>query len=136
MGSATLCALSNLLPRFNDLAYRWISLDNWTYSREFQTLFDVSIWQKVSLIFEGVDTVAEIVVNNISVGRTNNMFSRYSFDITDVIQEVNTIQVHFLSAILYAAEQSKNHQAYSVPPECPPPVQKGECHVNFIRKDY
>ncbi|XP_077156877.1 beta-mannosidase [Paroedura picta] len=121
--------------RFNDLAYRWISLDNWTYSREFQTLFNVSTWQKVSLIFEGVDTVAEIVVNNISLGRTNNMFSRYGFDITDVIQEVNTIQVHFLSAIWYAAEQSKNHHAYIVPPECPPPVQKGQCHVNFIRKE-
>ncbi|XP_048365176.1 beta-mannosidase isoform X2 [Sphaerodactylus townsendi] len=121
--------------RFNDLAYRWISLDNWTYSREFQTPFDVSTWQKVSLIFEGVDTVAEIVVNNLTVGRTNNMFNRYSFDITDVIREVNAIQVQFLSAVWYAAEQSKNHHAYRVPPECPPPVQKGQCHVNFIRKE-
>ncbi|XP_054846408.1 beta-mannosidase [Eublepharis macularius] len=121
--------------RFNDLAYRWIALDNWTYSREFQTPFDVSIWKKVSLIFEGVDTVAEIVVNNITVGRTNNMFNRYSFDITNVIKEANAIQVHFLSAVWYAAEQSKIHQAYQVPPECPPPVQKGECHVNFIRKE-
>ncbi|XP_033016272.1 beta-mannosidase isoform X3 [Lacerta agilis] len=120
--------------RFNDLAYAWISLDNWTYSRDFKTPFDIRTWQKVSLVFDGVDTVAQIVVNNVTVGRTDNMFNRYSFDITDVIKEVNAIHVNFVSAVWYAAEQSKNHQAYRVPPECPPPVQKGQCHVNFIRK--
>ncbi|XP_028599356.2 beta-mannosidase isoform X2 [Podarcis muralis] len=120
--------------RFNDLAYAWISLDNWTYSRDFKTPFDIRTWQKVSLVFDGVDTVAQIVVNNVTVGRTDNMFNRYSFDITNVIKEVNAIHVNFVSAVWYAAEQSKNHQAYKVPPECPPPVQKGQCHVNFIRK--
>nr|XP_028599356.1 beta-mannosidase isoform X4 [Podarcis muralis] len=120
--------------RFNDLAYAWISLDNWTYSRDFKTPFDIRTWQKVSLVFDGVDTVAQIVVNNVTVGRTDNMFNRYSFDITNVIKEVNAIHVNFVSAVWYAAEQSKNHEAYKVPPECPPPVQKGQCHVNFIRK--
>lgn len=57
-----------------------------------------------------------------------------SFDITSVIKKVNFIEVRFLSAISYAAEKSRYHKAYQVPPECPPPVQKGECHVNFIRK--
>ncbi|XP_053108977.1 beta-mannosidase [Hemicordylus capensis] len=121
--------------RFNDLAYRWISLDNWTYSRTFKTPFAVSTWQKVNLTFEGVDTVAEVVINNVTVGRTDNMFNRYSFDITNVIEEVNSIEVRFFSAVWFAAEQSKIHQAYRVPPECPPPVQKGQCHVNFIRKE-
>ncbi|KAL7982064.1 hypothetical protein Chor_001121 [Crotalus horridus] len=120
--------------RFNDLAYRWISLDNWTYTRTFKAPFNISTWQKVTLAFDGVDTVAEIVVNNITVGKTENMFQKYKFDVTNVIKEINTVQVQFLSAILYAAQQNKNHQAYKVPPECPPPVQKGECHVNFIRK--
>uniref|UniRef100_A0A669QB31 Beta-mannosidase n=1 Tax=Phasianus colchicus TaxID=9054 RepID=A0A669QB31_PHACC len=121
--------------RFNDVLYRWISLDNWTYSRTFKTPFDVRKWQKVNLVFEGVDTVAHILLNNVTLGRTNNMFNRYSFDITSMIKEVNFIQVHFISAISYAAEQSRCHKAYSVPPACPPPVQKGECHANFIRKE-
>ncbi|NXN94233.1 MANBA mannosidase, partial [Rhinopomastus cyanomelas] len=121
--------------RFNDVMYRWISLDNWTYSRTFKAPFDVRKWQKVNLVFEGVDTVAQIVMNNKTLGTTDNMFNRYSFDITSVIKEVNFIEVRFLSAVSYAAEQSRRHKAYSVPPLCPPPVQKGECHVNFIRKE-
>ncbi|XP_041905597.1 beta-mannosidase isoform X1 [Corvus kubaryi] len=121
--------------RFNDVMYRWISLDNWTYSRTFKTPFDIRKWQKVNLVFEGVDTVAQILLNNVTVGRTDNMFNRYSFDITSVIQEVNFVEVRFLSAVSYAAEQSRCHKAHSIPPACPPPVQKGECHVNFIRKE-
>ncbi|XP_040979620.1 beta-mannosidase isoform X4 [Aquila chrysaetos chrysaetos] len=121
--------------RFNDVMYRWISLDNWTYSRTFKTPFDIRKWQKVNLVFEGVDTVAQILINNITLGRTDNMFNRYSFDITSVIKEVNFVEVRFLSAVSYAAEQSRCHKAYSIPPACPPPVQKGECHANFIRKE-
>lgn len=44
------------------------------------------------------------------------------------------LNVSFFSPVLYASEQRKAHSAYRVPPECPPDVQKGECHVNLIRK--
>uniref|UniRef100_A0A663MTH4 Beta-mannosidase n=1 Tax=Athene cunicularia TaxID=194338 RepID=A0A663MTH4_ATHCN len=69
--------ICNYFKLFNDVTYRWISLDNWTYSRTFKTPFDVRKWQKVNLVFEGVDTVAQILINNITLGRTDNMFNRY-----------------------------------------------------------
>uniref|UniRef100_A0A3Q3L5P9 Beta-mannosidase n=1 Tax=Labrus bergylta TaxID=56723 RepID=A0A3Q3L5P9_9LABR len=61
--------------RFNDLSYRWIALDNWTYT----TTFTVSTQskQKVLLVFDGVDTVASILLNGVVVGETDNMFRRY-----------------------------------------------------------
>ncbi|XP_043916993.1 beta-mannosidase [Protopterus annectens] len=121
--------------RFNDLEYRWIGLDNWSYSRTFALPSNISTWQKVNLVCEGMDTVATIILNDVTVGKTNNMFLRYVFDITNLVKEDNFIQVAFLSAISYASQQSAAHTAYTVPPECPPPVQKGECHVNFIRKE-
>lgn len=121
--------------RFNDLNYRWISLDNWTYSTEFKIPFNRSEWQKVKLIFDGVDTVAEILFNNVTIGKTDNMFTRYSFDVTNVVKEVNSLKLRFQSAVQYAECQSKAHTQYRVPPECPPVEQKGECHVNFIRKE-
>lgn len=57
-----------------------------------------------------------------------------SFDITSVVSNVNSLQLCFQSAVQYAERQSKAHANYSVPPNCPPQEQKGECHVNFIRK--
>ncbi|KAI5937852.1 Beta-mannosidase [Manis javanica] len=121
--------------RFNDLNYRWISLDNWTYRKKFKIPFDISKWKKVNLIFEGVDTVAKVLFNNVTIGKTDNMFKRYSFDITSVVRDVNSVELSFQSPVLYAAQQSKAHTEYEVPPNCPPRVQKGECHVNFIRKE-
>lgn len=46
----------------------------------------------------------------------------------------NVLKVSFLSPVLYASMRRKAHAGAPVPPECPPDVQKGECHVNFIRK--
>uniref|UniRef100_A0A2K6U8R4 Beta-mannosidase n=1 Tax=Saimiri boliviensis boliviensis TaxID=39432 RepID=A0A2K6U8R4_SAIBB len=63
--------------RFNDLNYRWVSLDNWTYSKEFKIPFEISKWQKVNLVLEGVDTVSKILFNKVTIGETDNMFNRY-----------------------------------------------------------
>lgn len=57
------------------------------------------------------------------------------FQVGDVLTEgENVLKVVFTSPVLYASQRSRAHSAYRVPPECPPDVQKGECHVNFIRK--
>ncbi|CAH6789038.1 Manba [Phodopus roborovskii] len=92
-------------------------------------------WQKVKLIFDGVDTVAEIQFNNVTIGKTDNMFTGYSFDITDLVRDANSLKLRFQSAVQYAELQNKAHTRYPVPPACPPKEQKGECHVNFIRKE-
>ncbi|KFM71618.1 Beta-mannosidase, partial [Stegodyphus mimosarum] len=64
------------------------------------------------------------------------MFIRYIFDIKHILQSNNTIVVSFRSPVAYA-EEKHNEQTlkrYVIPPTCPPPVQNGECHVNYIRK--
>ena len=46
----------------------------------------------------------------------------------------NSIGLSFWSAVDYSAKQSRSYP-YLVPPNCTAPVQNGECHVNFIRKE-
>uniref|UniRef100_A0A673J3J8 Beta-mannosidase n=1 Tax=Sinocyclocheilus rhinocerous TaxID=307959 RepID=A0A673J3J8_9TELE len=90
---------------------------------------------KAVLVFEGVDTVSTISLNGVTIGKTDNMFRRYDFEVTDLLKdEENILQVWIMSAVSYASQRSHAHTEYRVPPDCPPPVQKGECHVNFIRK--
>ena len=47
---------------------------------------------------------------------------------------VNTVKVKFWSAVNYASEEQVKYP-YAVTPDCPPDVQHGECHANFIRKE-
>ncbi|XP_028251213.1 beta-mannosidase [Parambassis ranga] len=123
--------------RFNDVSYRWIALDNWTYTITFTVSAQLRAKQKMLLVFEGVDTVASVSLNGIIIGKTDNMFRRYDFSVRDLLrnEEQNVLTVSLLSPVLYASERRKAHSSYRVPPECPPDVQKGECHVNFIRKE-
>ncbi|XP_056327146.1 beta-mannosidase isoform X2 [Danio aesculapii] len=127
--------ISDPYYRFNDLAYRWISLDNWTYTTSFSLPACVEGKGKVVLVFEGVDTISTISLNGVTIGTTDNMFRRYDFDVTGLLKnQENILQVFIMSAVAYASQKSQAHTGYRVPPDCPPPVQKGECHVNFIRK--
>ncbi|XP_051941278.1 beta-mannosidase isoform X1 [Hippocampus zosterae] len=121
--------------RFNDLLYEWISLDNWTYATTFAVSKELRSKRQVLLILDGVDTAASVWLNGALVGRTDNMFRSYVFPIRELLKaEENTLLVRFLSSIVYAAQRRNAHAAYAIPPECPPSVQKGQCHVNFIRK--
>ncbi|XP_068702128.1 beta-mannosidase-like [Montipora foliosa] len=121
--------------RFNDINYRWIAYDNWTYSRTIEVSDVLLSKRQVLLVFEGLDTVATVLVNGITVGHSANMFRRYIFSVKKVLKTgSNLIEVCFTSAILYAKEQAKK-SPYDVPPDCPVPVQHGECHGNFIRKE-
>ncbi|XP_067335844.1 beta-mannosidase isoform X1 [Channa argus] len=122
--------------RFNDASYRWIAFENWTYTTTFTVSAHLRGQQKVLLVFDGVDTVASVSLRGVLVGKTDNMFRRYDFSVRELLKdEDNVLEVTLLSPVFYASEQRKAHSAYSVPPECPPEVQKGECHVNFIRKE-
>ncbi|XP_069017064.1 beta-mannosidase [Embiotoca jacksoni] len=122
--------------RFNDASYRWIALDNWTYTTTFTVSAELRVTQQVRLVFDGVDTVASVSLNGIVVGETDNMFRRYDFSVRHLLKDGdNVLNVALLSPLLYATERRRAHSSYRVPPECPPDVQKGECHVNFIRKE-
>uniref|UniRef100_A0A3Q3A0J2 Beta-mannosidase n=1 Tax=Kryptolebias marmoratus TaxID=37003 RepID=A0A3Q3A0J2_KRYMA len=122
--------------RFNDLSYQWIALDNWTYTTTFTVPSQIRVRKKVLLVFDGVDTAASISLNGIVVGKTDNMFRRYDFSVRKLLKDgENVLEVSLLSPVFYSSERRKAHSSYSVPPECPPDVQKGECHVNFIRKE-
>lgn len=141
----TTAPFSTLLPwlpvvssRFNDLAYAWIPNDAWTYNRTFQWAGGAA--QRVELVMEGVDTAANVTLNGVVVATTNNMFRRYIVDVTSQLRAgVNSISVAIASPLEFAASEFNRFitsaPSSGIPPDCPPPVQNGFCHVNCIRKE-
>lgn len=45
------------------------------------------------LVFEGVDYIAEVKLNGVELGKHEGYFSRFSFDVTDTINEDNVLEV-------------------------------------------
>ena len=99
-------------------------------------LVDDALLSKTSilLICEGLDTVADVYINTVLIGRSTNMFQRYVWDIKKaLVLGSNEITIKFTSAVTYSAFKSTLYN-YTIPPACPPAVQHGECHINLIRK--
>ncbi|KAL5010698.1 hypothetical protein ScPMuIL_013003 [Solemya velum] len=121
--------------RRNDETYRWIAKEDWNYSRTFTVIPKLMAMKTIVLVCEGLDTVGKVFVNGKVVGKSDNMFVRYTFDVKDLLKiGENIIKVEFQSAVNYAAERSKQY-SYTVPPTCPTPQSHGDCHVNMIRKE-
>ncbi|CAG2102953.1 unnamed protein product [Medioppia subpectinata] len=92
-----------LLSGYNDVNYRWVSWDNWTYERTFDVPAALLTKQVVNLVAVGVDTVSKIYVNDQLVGETVNQYVRYAFDVKKVVKSgQNTIRVAFESALTYS----------------------------------
>lgn len=94
--------------------------------------------KQIYLNLNGVDTVAEVYVNNHLVGRTKNMFVKYRFDIKSRLKVGdNRLSVKIFSPIVYAKNEAKQFAFaynYTIPPNSNPDDYNGENHVNFLRK--
>lgn len=125
---------------YNDIKHRWVSLRDWQFSRRFRLPPARPQGSTCRLELDGVDTVATVFVNGITVGSTDNQFVGYKFSLDTAKLEWgsdrNYINITIHSPVKYAKEQYRQQEAgrYPVPPKCPPPQQNGECHVNHIRK--
>lgn len=129
--------INNIYVDFNDVNYRWISYDNWTFVRHFNVENDISSYKQIYLTCDGLDTIGEVWLNGILLGRTDNMFIRYRWPVKTILKSSsNVIQINFISAPVYGKQQYLDtiDKKYIIPPVCTPKVQNGECHVNFLRK--
>lgn len=82
----------------NERSLQWIGEKDWEYRKTFRFENDVVSVNNCRLVMEGVDTYAEISINNLPVGKTDNMFRTWVFEIGDKIRAgENEILVRFES---------------------------------------
>lgn len=92
----------------NELKLGWITECDWVYQTKFD--FYDSTNKKVNLVFEGVDTVGEIYLNDRKLGNTDNMFLTYSFNVKNILkQKNNLLKVILKSPVRYAKQQEEKY---------------------------
>ncbi|MBQ8372330.1 MAG: hypothetical protein IJX38_05300 [Clostridia bacterium] len=83
------------LVRDNSLAVRWIEDEDWVYS----TTFNAEAGN-AELVFDGLDTYADVYLNGVHIGSSDNMFIPHRFDVGGVLADgENTLEVRFRSPI-------------------------------------
>lgn len=98
----------------NETKVQWVADSTWVY----QTRFDVSSntlnKDHLQLHFEGLDTYANVYLNDSLILSSNNAFRNYKIPVKKLISSRNTLAVHF-APTHYAEEIEKNKLDYTLP---------------------
>lgn len=75
---ASLLVRSRVWPcyRYNELELRWTTAETWTFQRTFNVSADLLNHTAVDLLLTGVDTVADIFVDNLKLASVANAHRR------------------------------------------------------------
>ncbi|XP_018802797.1 PREDICTED: beta-mannosidase-like [Bactrocera latifrons] len=134
--SALSSEYGDVLQSKNDVNLRWIAYDNWTFTKHFNVEEeDFANVNAINLTIYGIDTVSTIRLNGVHIGKTDNMFMRYNFDVLRLLKQENILEIEIQSPI-WRAKALVSEQApwTKTPPECPSKAFRGECHRNMLRK--
>lgn len=108
---------ANLIPdpyygvNENDERVRAVLYQDWTFSKTFTLPASFSKENgTVELVFDSVDTTADIFLNGEKIGHTENMFRQYRFPIDRaLLKEENTVSVKIFSPVNTAAAAAEKH---------------------------
>lgn len=129
---------------YNELEYKWIYKSDWQYRKKFVVSSEFkNKHEKIVLQIDGIDTIgilllnfllqkATIKINNKTIGKTENMFRGYIFQVAEelIVTGENTIEITIHNAPEYAKSRGEKH-AYKVPASVYP---NSEPFPNFVRK--
>jgi beta-mannosidase len=88
--------------RDNEKDIQWIGKTDWLYRRSFQIDAEMLQYEQVLLRCEGLDTLATISLNGREVGRTDNMFRVWEFNVKPLLKPgENRIEILFGSPVLF-----------------------------------
>ena len=119
--------------RFNEANYRWIPYEPyWTFTKLFTPDPDLFKHNSVELAFDGIDTAADVLLNDQHIASTHNMFRRLIVSLGSnlLMSGQNNLTVRIHSPVLYAQSYYEQY-----PYELPVSDPAGELpYRNFLRK--
>ncbi|MHB8129214.1 MAG: beta-mannosidase [Mobilitalea sp.] len=81
---------------------------DYEYAREFDVSSELRGEERVDLVISGLDTLAEIILNDKEIARTDNVHRTYRFSIKEYLKETdNQIKIIFRSPFPYLEEKNK-----------------------------
>ncbi|WP_158281468.1 beta-mannosidase [Sediminitomix flava] len=87
----------------NEKKVQWIDKKDWIYQTSFTVDKNTSSHNHQELIFEGLDTYADVYLNEEKILSANNMFRTWKVDVKNILKEgKNTLKIYFHSPIKVA----------------------------------
>lgn len=115
----------------NEEEIGWIELENWEYQKDFEIAKEVLQQDVVELVFEGLDTYAEILINGQSLLLSDNMFCTWRVDCKKQLKVGNNRLTVIFKSPIKEKEAAYKRLGYQLPAG----NDAGEIKVSpFVRK--
>lgn len=86
--------------RLNERGLQWIDKEDWEYKTQFDLSSDLQVLPHIRLCFMGLDTYADVYLNEEKILEANNMFRRWCVDVKEKLKpEGNTLRIYFHSPL-------------------------------------
>ncbi len=118
----------------NEKRVQWVAETDWEYRRTFSVDPVLLDEQHIFLVCDGLDTLAIVTLNGRELGKTDNMFRRYSWEVTDHLRAGdNEIRVTFLSPVQYITQKQAARPMVGVSQAIPggPYLRKAPCQFGW-----
>jgi beta-mannosidase len=86
----------------NELKVLWVAESDWEYRRTFSVESALLDEDKICLVCDGLDTVADIYLNGVYLGHAQNMFRRWEWNVKGILHAgENEICIYFASPVRF-----------------------------------
>jgi beta-mannosidase len=120
---------------------QWVAESDWEYRHCFNTPPELMAKDRLFLVCDGLDTLASVALNGQELGRTENMFRQYEWDVTSLLHaqdeaghsNANELHIVFYSPIRYIREKQANRPLLGVFQAIPgaPYLRKAPCQFGW-----
>jgi beta-mannosidase len=88
----------------NEKRVMWVAEADWEYRRTFTVDPYLLALERIFLVCDGLDTLAKVTLNGQLLGKTENMFRRYEWEVKSLLREgENELVIFFFSPVRYVA---------------------------------
>ena len=102
--------------RDNETRLQWIAESDWEYRCTFTPAATLFNEEALTLVADGLDTLAEVWLNGKRLGRANNQFRQWRWDVKNRLRrgEKNELRIRFASPTLAARAGQSRRPMYGV----------------------
>lgn len=84
----------------NERGAQWIDKEDWVYETKFTPTADIMSQENIEIVFDGLDTYADVFLNDSLIIKADNMFRTWEADVKPLLKPgENMLRVYFHSPI-------------------------------------
>jgi beta-mannosidase len=119
----------------NESRVQWVAESDWSYRYKFRCPPNFFDQEKIFLVCDGLDTLAHVVLNGQSLGKTDNMFRKYEWEINSYLngEQENELMINFSSPVKFISEKQAVRALPGVAQAIPgsPHLRKAPCQFGW-----